>query len=278
MKPLFFTILLLTGMSRALSQDETSHQTLKGQIKSADQKVMFATVGIVEENLGVITNESGVFEIKIPSEYQNKLLTISHIGYTTLHLNLDSLLALHDVKIELQEKTEILDEVIVSSKRLKGKVKEFGNKKQHDLFLWIQDGDRGSEIVTLMEPKNSIVLNSISMNILNELGKEFTLLVNVYEKDDITNMPGAQLLKSQKIIQSTQKKGWLEVDLTEENIILSKPFYVGFQWVSTDEQLPLIGGTSGTTKKSLIRYNALGSWKTFAEWDIKAKGTIYKTN
>lgn len=238
--------------------------------------MMFVTVGIVKENLGTITNETGEFELEIPNEHRNKTLTVSHIGYHPLNLKLDSLLTLDYVVIELNEKVEFLDEVVVTSKKLKGKTKEYGNTKKNDLFLWIQDGERGSEIVTRMDPNNEIILNSVSLNILNELKKEFTLLLNIYEVNEQTKLPGEQLLKNQKIIHSNLEKGWLEVDLTSESIILDKPFYVGFQWVDIDEALPLIGGKSGSSKNSLIRYNAMGLWEVFAQWDIKAKGTVYK--
>ena len=237
---------------------------------------MFATVGVVNKNVGTITDEDGVFELEIPIKYRNQVLTISHIGYNTLSLKIDSLLKLDYVVIELIEKVILLEEIVVISKKLKGKTKEYGNTKKHNLFLWIQDGDRGSEIVTLIDPKSEILLNSVSINVLNQLEKEFTLLLNVYGVDVTTKLPAAQLLKTQKIIQSNLKKGWLEVDLTNEGIVVDKPFYIGFQWVRIDEPLPLIGGKNEPSKNSLIRYKALGNWEKFAQWDIKAKGTFYR--
>ena len=69
----------------------------------------------------------------------------------------------------------------------------------------------------------------------------------------------------------------LEVDLQEENLILNQPFFVSFQWTNVDEPIPLVGGKHSNLRKSIIRYKALGTWEEFAEWDIKAKGTSYKT-
>lgn len=236
---------------------------------------MFATVGIAKENIGTITDDNGEFELKIPYEQLDQILIVSHIGYQTLQLRLDSLLKLDDVLIELTEQVELLDEVVVTSEKLIGKTKELGNTKKHKLFLWIQNGDRGSEIVTLINPKGEMLLNSVSLNIFNQLEKEFTLLLNIYKVDATTNLPSDQVLKNQKIIRSNLLRGWLDVDLTAENIVLNEPFYVGFQWVKIDEPSPMIGGKHGSIKNSLIRYKALGTWEKYAQWDIKAKGTVY---
>ncbi len=276
MRTLNFTLLFSLSLTSGFCQTDNVSKTLKGKIMSANKQVMFATVGIVKENLGTITSESGEFELKIPTGLLNQMLTISHIGYNTLDLNLDSLLTLGDVEIELIEKVESLKEVTITAEKLKGKTKEYGNTKKHNSFVWIQKGDRGAEIVTLIDLKNEILLNSVSLNILNQLEKEFTLLLNIYGVDETTNLPGLQLLKNQKIIQSTLAKGWLEVDLTDEIIVLDEPFYVGFQWINMDEPLPYIGGKSSKSKNSLIRYKALGTWEEFVEWDIKAKGITYK--
>lgn len=276
MRILAFTILFLIGLTKVSSQTVNTIQILQGKIKSANKQVMFATVGIAKANVGTITNEKGEFELEIATKNLNEMLTISHIGYRTANLKIDSLLTYDHVVIELTEKIELLEEVMVTSEKLKGKAKEYGNTKKHDSFLWIQNGDRGSEIVTLIEPKNEILLNSVSLNVLNQLEQEFTLLLNIYTVNEVTNLPEVQLLKNQKVIRSTFKKGWLEVDLTEESMMLGNPFYIGFQWVEIDEPLPLIGGKSGHSKNSLIRYKALGTWEKFAKWDIKVKGTSYK--
>ena len=276
MRTLTFIILFLFSLFRVFGQTANTGQKIKGKIISENKQVMFATIGIAEVNIGTITNELGDFELEIPIQFINHMLTISHIGYNTVNLKLDSLFTYDHVVVELTEKVAFLENVVVTSKKLKGKTKEYGNKKKHDSFLWIQDGDKGAEIVTLIEPKTEILLNSVSLNVLNMLEKEFTLLLNIYAVNKITSLPDVQLLKNQKVIRSNIKKGWLEIDLSEEDMILSKPFYIGFQWVDIAEPLPLIGGKSGNSKKSLIRYKALGTWSRFAEWDIKIKGTFYE--
>lgn len=169
-----------------------------------------------------------------------------------------------------------MEEVVVIAKKRKGKIGEFGNKKKLDLFAWIQKSEKGSEIVTLMNPESEFKLHTVSIHILHDQKKEFKLLLNIYDVNPNTNLPNNQLLKNQKIIISSQKEGWLDVDLKDENIIIGQPFYIAIQWTSIVDAVPLIGGKLKRTKNSLIRYKALGAWEQFAEWNIKVKGMVYK--
>lgn len=81
-----------------------------------------------------------------------------------------------------------------------------------------------------------------------------------------------QLLKNQVVIESKQTEGWLEVDLKDQHMLMSEPFFISFQWINIDDPVPMVGADISKTKESYVRYNALGTWVNFAEWDIKVRG------
>lgn len=276
MKKIICIVLMMGSLTNIFGQTKNQHHILKGKISSKIEFLAFATIGIENKNIGTISNEEGDFEIEIPLLYSMDSLTISHIGYKSKKIKIESILQEDYLEIELEQEFKVLDEVIVIANKRKGKIKEFGNKKKRDMFLWIQNGDRGSEIVTLIKTDSELKLHSVSINILNDQEKEFKLLLNIYDVNNKTNLPENQLLKSQKIITSSQKDGWLEIDLNEENIYIDHPFFIGIQWTSTDEAVPLVGGKIKRSENSLIRYKALGTWEQYAEWNIKIKGTVYQ--
>ncbi len=276
MKKLICIVLMIGSLTNIFGQTKNQYHILKGKISSKIEFLAFATIGIENKNIGTISNEEGDFEIEIPLLYSMDSLTISHIGYKSKKIKIESILQEDYLKIELEQEFRVLDEVIVIANNRKGKIKEFGNKKKRDMFLWLQNGDRGSEIVTFINAESELKLYSVSINILNEHEKEFKLLLNIYDVNSNTNLPENQLLKSQKIITSSQKDGWLEIELNEENIYIDEPFFIGIQWTSTDEAVPLVGGKIKRSENSLIRYKALGTWEQYAEWNIKIKGTVYQ--
>lgn len=56
---------------------------IKGRIYDHENRspIPYATVGIVEENIGTITNSDGFFLIKIPDSLAGTSLVVSHLGY-----------------------------------------------------------------------------------------------------------------------------------------------------------------------------------------------------
>lgn len=267
---------ILGSLANNFGQANNEQHILKGKIKSKLGLLAFSTVGIENKNVGTVSDEKGRFKIEIPLSYSMDSLTISHIGYQSKKIKVEHIFKKDYIEIELEEEVRALEEVVVIAKKRKGKIGEFGNKKKLDLFAWIQKSEKGSEIVTLMDPESEFKLHTVSIHILNDQKKEFKLLLNIYDVNPNTNLPNNQLLKNQKIIISNQKEGWLDVDLKDENIIIGQPFYIGIQWTSIVDAVPLIGGKLKRTKNSLIRYKALGAWEQFAEWNIKVKGMVYK--
>jgi len=63
--------------------DVTRFIAVRGHIFDRENKaaIPYATVGIVEENLGTITNSDGFFSIKIPAALAGTSLVVSHLGY-----------------------------------------------------------------------------------------------------------------------------------------------------------------------------------------------------
>ena len=270
MKKLFLVLLVFVSTKNIYAQVDIESYTIKGRVFEENNPILFASTGIVNKNVGTITDDNGNFSLEIPSQFINDTLTVSHIGYHTKKIEIKSLLHVTFLEIKLEPKVFELDEVLIVTKRKgKRKFKEFGNKKKHDLYLWLKDGDKGSEIVTLIKPNSEITLNAVSLNILNTEGEAFSLLLNLYDLDPTTKLPNNQLLKKQKLIKSNQTKGWLKVDLNDEAITLNKPFYIGFQWTDVDKSIPLIGAKIKKSKNAFVRYKALGTWERYAEWDIK---------
>ena len=84
--------------------DSVKFLTIKGKILDSQSKnpLPFVTVGLMEVNLGTITNYDGNFTFKLPASLINSSLVISHLGYKTQQL---------PIKLLIAKKNEILMEV-----------------------------------------------------------------------------------------------------------------------------------------------------------------------
>lgn len=90
--------------------------SISGEIADSKtkEKLPFASISILNNPLGTISNNDGQFEIKIPKEYQDSILVISSLGYSKILVDLDTLKQ-NNLHLEMVPVVIRLGEVVVSS-------------------------------------------------------------------------------------------------------------------------------------------------------------------
>lgn len=87
---------------------------IRGQIFDQQTKkaLPFVSVGIVEKNVGTVSNYDGFFVLKLPSQYIGSSITISHLGYKSQQIPI-KLLTTQKVDIFLETEFVSIQEVII---------------------------------------------------------------------------------------------------------------------------------------------------------------------
>ncbi len=95
-------------------KDSITTLFVKGHVFDNESKaaLSFASIGIVEENIGIIANADGFFQLKIPVSYAGSKLIVSHMGYLSQSIPL-GLLSEQQVDIYLSPRVISLQEVII---------------------------------------------------------------------------------------------------------------------------------------------------------------------
>jgi hypothetical protein len=96
------------------ARDTIKNILIKGHIYDSENKTVipYASIGILEENMGTIANNDGYFALKVPATYSGTSLVVSHIGYMSQHIPLQ-LLKEQQVDIYLVRRIISLQEVII---------------------------------------------------------------------------------------------------------------------------------------------------------------------
>jgi len=96
------------------AMDLIENVIIKGHIYDNENKtaIPFATVGIVEENIGTVTNNDGFFLLKIPDSLIGTSLVVSHLGYMSQHIPVQ-LLNEQQVDFYLDRRVISIQEVII---------------------------------------------------------------------------------------------------------------------------------------------------------------------
>lgn len=101
-----------SGLSHAKVQQA---KTIMGKIVNVanGRALAFSSVSILHQNIGVISNEDGIFIFKIPTDYHKDTLVISHLGY---YLYKMPIAEIKDTRIyKMNERSVSLPEILIRS-------------------------------------------------------------------------------------------------------------------------------------------------------------------
>ena len=120
MKRVLLIVTLLFANLYVLAQQNI---VLKGQIFDAKtgEPVPFAHVGLCEKAIGTVSNEDGVFELKMAPYLLYDTLCISVIGYETYRQQVNEVNEANFINVDLEPFTSVLQDVIISGDKITGK-------------------------------------------------------------------------------------------------------------------------------------------------------------
>lgn len=207
--------------------------------KKDSSEIAFATIKILNTDLGTFSNENGEFEI--PKKTDS--LLISCIGYKEQRLSLSNL---KDDIIYLEPLFVELPDIIVKKRNSIGKDILGINKGNFD-FLWgpSGSGEEFAQKISLSQNDQEIIKLLKVILLAKNFNNEYPVVLHIYEEDKLTHLPGKEILTNTYVIKKQNFKGnKIVIDLSSENILLDqKIIFVSFQWLSNNL-------SSNKTKKS----------------------------
>lgn len=88
--------------------------------ESTKEPIAYASVGVINRNLGTVADTLGNFSLKAPAEFINDSIRISSIGYVAKTFAVKDIKNIHDT-IFLADDVLMLNEVVVKPQRIKHK-------------------------------------------------------------------------------------------------------------------------------------------------------------
>ena len=224
---------------------------VKGIIKSENtQEILpYVNVGIINKGIGTVTNDKGNFYLLVQKRQYNDSIKLSMIGYQSkTFLVKDFVITIKkNNTIYLTEKTEALNEVIVTTRKLKQRI--LGNKSSNSKYE-MTSSLLGIEIGILIKIKRSpTYLKSFNTEIHTKKYSSFKFRLNIYDIKD--GLPNNNLLKESIYIDKNDIKedGHINIDLKPYSIIVEDDFFITLELVKDSgiEKTPPTSKYFGTT-------------------------------
>lgn len=148
------------------------------------EPVIYAGVGVINRNLGTVTDTLGNFSLKIPPELAADSVRISAVGYAPKTFAVSDIALLPDT-LELDDDIVMLNEVVVNP----GRIKHLrAGRKGSSGFIYIDvEGYRaaGQGLATPLKVKRRAWLKEIGFTIITD-GRPLSHMkfrVNIYRKE-----------------------------------------------------------------------------------------------
>jgi hypothetical protein len=239
-----------------------AQSTINGRVLQNSQAIIsYVNIGIKGKNIGTVSNEKGDFSLSIKNENRQDTLVFSCIGFEELSLPIQKIIQENISDFYLKEKVLEINEVVISSQ--KSKLKVIGTKSTNPLLWGSASSKDGKDIVEMgkiieLNKKTELQKMHIYLKGINTDSAMFR--INFYAIKD--EMPAERLNKKNILYKKKLSNGWLEIDLTEYNLVFENDFVVSIEFLPQKDSKGYsfwYGGQMGGS--TLIRTSSLGTWK-----------------
>ena len=244
-KHLIFYSKILSFLSLVVIQSQVVAQNswrIEGTVlnQKTQQPIPYVSIGILNTNVGTVSTIKGHFAIRIPTSNSQKMLTFYMFGYEQKHIPIEKLKQQSSLKIELTEKPITLPEIKISGRK-KFITRHLGVKRSQ-AGTGVYHGDveaTGAAIaLKLTNPGVPVQVKKVRLKIFKNKLTEFKVRVRFFEVDPHTGKPGKDLWPGNLVFASKQKRGWMNIDLSNKNIWIDRSaFFLAFEWIEEQKAL-----------------------------------------
>lgn len=200
--------------------------------KITGQRISYATVGLIKQNIGVSADEQGAFSIHSSFDKEDSL-RISSVGYKQAVLPVSEWV--NGKIVALQQKLSVLGEVVISADRQKQAftLNRFGHCSWHTYSIGLETIYQLAQ--RFEAPEEGMQLTELE---LCKDRSESVFRLRIYDVDSLSQGPSIDLVDSLIEIRSGEKH--VKVNLEKYNIVIPrKRFFVAIEWlfIPFNEQL-----------------------------------------
>lgn len=220
-------LLILTLLSTNLFA-----QTFSGKVSNSktNEVLSYANLGVRGKNIGSIADEGGNFKIDISKASPNDKIVVSYLGFEPIIYLVNELKPDQIYEVKLIPKPVELKEVAVYNKRIPIIL---GNKKKSSNYTGWGNNKSG------IGRARGAIINPADLPVKAE---EFVIHVHENTFDSVkfrlnimipgeNGEPSTSLINENIFFSTSEKKGWVRVDLKPYNIVISEKLIVAVEWV-----------------------------------------------
>jgi hypothetical protein len=265
MKKIPILIAFLLGLSTFIMAQNSYSGTVYEENSSTP--IPYAIVKVQNKNTGIVSNESGKFNLSNQGIEIGDSIIVTCLGYKPKFFSVSEWK--NDLSIYMKPIPIQLSEAKISA--IRGKEIKIGitNGGTKSLFIplftkkeYSNDKLIGREIGTIFNIEKNCTINGINIYIANNKYDSIKMRAIFYSVEN--GLPKDIIVNRDIIFSVSEKNGWVNIDISQHNIHFNEGQQIALTLMTLDEtnKDQFFIFAKMVSKNSLLRRdNALGDWK-----------------
>jgi hypothetical protein len=270
---------ILLAVLSVIGFDLFSQSIYSGIVKDSvsSEPLPYVNIGIVNKDVGTVSDKDGKFSIAIDEKFNNDSLRISIVGYKprTFKVSEFPLRVGDNSEIKLREYVHELPPVVVSGKKMKEAV--LGNHTQSKKFRGgFTYSELGNELgIVIKIKKGGAYIKSFNAFIVSNTSDSMQFRLNFYDLEN--GLPHNKIVSDQIIFPIKTTSGKFVLDLSPYGIKVNDDFFVALELVENFGQKDKRGvlfsaGFFGSP--FIARETSQGQWKKYSAVSLGFNVTV----
>ena len=226
----------------------------------------YVNVGVNGKDLGVISNEAGLFEIDLSSASDKDSLYITSVGYDLEIIPIKSLKG-GQIGIRLYPRNYFLREVNIGGLRMQSREKLGPLKPAKTTLIYERDAGLGEGKEWGLRIENygeRYLLQDINFHLRLNTADSALFRLNLYGMEG--DMPGESILRDPIYIKSYKRDKWVNSDLSAQNVIIDEPVIAAIEVIhvwnhDSDLEIHFSHGEGYESSNSYSRDSSFANWQ-----------------
>ena len=229
--------------------------------------IPYAIVKVQHKNIGIVSNESGKFNLSNQGIDAGDSIIVTCLGYKPKFFSVSEWE--NDMNIYMAPDPIQLSEAKISAKRAKEIKIGITNGGTKSLFIplftkkeFSTDNLIGREIGTIFNIENNCSINGIHIYVASNKYDSIKMRAIFYSVEN--GLPKDIIVNRDIIFSVSEKNGWVNIDISQHNIHFDKGQQIALTLMTLDEtnKDQFFIYAKMLSKNGLLRRdNALGNWK-----------------
>lgn len=231
--------------------------------KSTREPIAYASVGVINRNLGTLTDTLGNFALKIPAGYAGDSIRIAALGYKPMTFAVKDIPRIPDT-IPLHDNAITLGDVVVKPQRIKHKT---AGRRGAGGFIYIEvEGDKaaGQGIAVPLNVRKRAWIKETGFTILTDGAplSHMKFRVNVYRRENGAYTPANVRPVYFDYDKSQLRDGSFAYRFPDEIMLEEGDYYVEIEFLENFQNEHFIMKSHPLTGRTRFRYASQSDWET----------------